>query len=194
MHHAIRMPKAPRPRQVVATAEELDAALAVAAPPLRFVLLCAAEMGMRSGAALRFAPCHLDGDIARVPTKPCATTSLPVTKRVAALMASVDTRNRELPYTALLRGGRLLSPSGLHQQWQRARQAAGLRPSLRLHDFRRRLARQVYGVTSDLRVVQALLGHTHLATTAWYLQDGTTRVTHDTLTAAIRQPESEQQK
>jgi site-specific recombinase XerC len=49
----------------------------------------------------------------------------------------------------------------------------------------------VYKATRDLRVVQALLGHSNLAQTAWYLQDELTEVSVDVLELAKLNPTTE---
>ncbi len=62
---------------------------------------------------------------------------------------------------------------------------------LTLHDLRRTTARNVYRTTRDLRLVQALLGHSDLKTTAWYLQDNLTVVAPSVLELAKLSPVTE---
>jgi integrase len=57
-----------------------------------------------------------------------------------------------------------------YKQLQRGLELAGLPPDYTFHDLRRTMAEKAYAVTHDLRVVQSLLGHDALYSTAYYLQ------------------------
>ncbi len=73
----------------------------------------------------------------------------------------------------------------------RLRRALGITRAIRAHDLRRTTARQVYDHTRDLRLVQALLGHSDLNSTLWYLQADTTEVPVSTLELAKLNPLTE---
>jgi integrase len=54
--------------------------------------------------------------------------------------------------------------------WNDARKKSGIRSELRMHDFRRTQATDVWRVTKDLLAVKRLLGHESVSTTAGYIQ------------------------
>jgi integrase len=64
----------------------------------------------------------------------------------------------------------------------------GITRKLTPHDLRRTTARNVYAITRDLRTVMALLGHSDLNSTAWYLQDNLVTVPASTLELAKLPP------
>jgi integrase/recombinase XerC len=53
--------------------------------------------------------------------------------------------------------------------WTQQRAKAGVTPDLHAHDLRRTCAVTMYELTHDLRAVQAVLGHSNIGTTGWYL-------------------------
>jgi len=46
---------------------------------------------------------------------------------------------------------------------------SGVNPRLTPHDLRRTVAKRVYDITCDLRIVQQLLGHRHITSTLHYI-------------------------
>ncbi len=64
------------------------------------------------------------------------------------------------------------------------KKAVGITRKLTPHDLRRTTARRVYSITQDLRTVQAVLGHSDLNSTMWYLQDNLIKVDLSTLELA----------
>lgn len=175
-----------------------------AAPPylLMWVLLCS-DCAIRSGAATAIGNSHYD-PIARtvsIKTKYGSTQTLPVTEAIAALASQCP--HPTLPWMSQLpRGevrrknctvhmGPLLAPykqPALAMAWAALLHRCGITRRIIPHDLRRTTARAVYSHTHDLRLVQALLGHSHLAHTAWYLQDALTPVPRETLEFAKLNP------
>lgn len=163
---------------------------------LCWLLLCS-DCGIRSGTAAKLTPSQYDASLRllRYRTKHANTQTAHVTERVhAMLMRCSDT---SLPFVCQLprgqhwRGARAeLKPLGhvnvdtLHENFRALKRRLGLRKELKPHDLRRTTARRVYEQTHDLRAVQELLGHRDLATTMWYLQDETSRITAAALEAA----------
>jgi integrase len=64
--------------------------------------------------------------------------------------------------------GRTLDPSALRRRYRRAQAAAGLRP-LRWHDLRHTYGSLLAAAGVDLVTIQAVMGHSALATTGRYL-------------------------
>jgi len=58
----------------------------------------------------------------------------------------------------------------IREAWQRLKRRTGVNPELKPHDLRRTTADLAWEATHDLRIVQQLLGHKSMATTAEYLQ------------------------
>lgn len=73
----------------------------------------------------------------------------------------------------------------------RLRKSLGITRKLTPHDLRRTTARNVYDKTKDLRLVQALLGHSDLNSTLWYLQDNLVNVEVSALELAKLNPTTE---
>ncbi len=73
----------------------------------------------------------------------------------------------------------------------RLRRQLGITRRIHAHDLRRTTARNVYDKTKDLRLVQALLGHSDLNSTLWYLQDNLVNVQVSTLELAKLNPVTE---
>ncbi len=64
--------------------------------------------------------------------------------------------------------GRTLDPSALRRRYRRAQATAGLRP-LRWHDLRHTYGSLLAAAGVDLVTIQAVMGHSALATTGRYL-------------------------
>lgn len=166
------------PRQRVATEAERRAILNGAPLDLRLFILLCSDLALRSGTACSVAPAHRDSqrnEIRLQRMKHGASIVLPLTDNIVACMDAVppDTPERSTkPYVLLL--------STRNQDVQRLAynyRSRFLRlckrlniTDLRPHDLRRTTAEKVYGITSDLRVVQGLLGHRNMSSTTWYLQ------------------------
>jgi integrase/recombinase XerC len=144
------------------------------------------DMAIRSGTAVTLGPSHYDraAGVLTFRTKYQNAQHLPVT---AALRELLDTcTNPDLPFVSqLARGvgrnkhgeyplkplGRATDYHSLIGAFNRLKRSLGITRKLTPHDLRRTTARNVYEITHDLRTVQALLGHSDLNSTMWYLQD-----------------------
>ena len=211
-HHAahylpddvIRPPKA-KPRNVTATDAERLLILGAAPPRLLCWLLMCSDLAIRSGTAATLGPKHYDAGAATLTfaTKYQAIVTLPVTRALAALLDQcLDTT---LPFVAQLAGAvgnqsitrsspplmRPISPVVLTATYRRLLKRLGITRKLTPHDLRRTTARRVYSATRDLRLVQALLGHSDLQSTLWYLQDALTEVPASALELAKLNPITE---
>lgn len=117
---------------------------------------------------------------------------IPVTARLAAML---DTCNGPGPFVVQLSGCKTANAGtiydNLKQQQARLKKRLGITRKLTFHDLRRTTARRVYTITKDLREVQSALGHSDLASTAWYLQDELVTVNRATLELAKLQPPTE---
>ncbi|SNT19085.1 integrase/recombinase XerC [Granulicella rosea] len=161
-----------------------------ARPHMRCWLLLCSDLAIRSGTAIALTPSCYDKDagVLRFRSKYESTVALPVTAELAALLNKCDDPCR--PFIAQL-SGRRSTYGSLSVQFRKLRKLAGVTRQITPHDLRRTTARNVYQITKDLRIVQALLGHADLAHTAWYLQDDMTPVLSSTLELAKLNPTTE---
>lgn len=121
---------------------------------------------------------------------------VPVTSELRALLDQCE--DPALPFVAQLTRGKnwkrpgrplapLMRPMDYHSligAFGKLKRSLGITRKLTPHDLRRTTARNVYALTRDLRTVQALLGHSDLPTTMWYLQDNLTTIPASTLELA----------
>jgi integrase len=77
-----------------------------------------------------------------------------------------------------------IRPDALRRSFIRLKEKCGITRSLKPHDLRRTTATRVYKNTKDLRLVQALLGHSDLGSTFWYLDNEITPVKAEELELA----------
>jgi integrase/recombinase XerC len=189
LHTQIVRVHAPKPRNVTATHTEKTKIMNAAAPFLRCWLLLCSDLAIRSGTAATLGPDHYDRDgrVLTFRTKYGNAQHLPVTATLAALL---DKCNAQGPFVSQLRG-ESTPYSKLAYEFGTLKKRLGITRKLTAHDLRRTTARSVYRITSDLRDVQALLGHTELRTTAWYLQDDLVQVNLSTLELAKLNPTTE---
>ncbi len=172
-----------RPRNVVATDEELFAIKEAAPDHIKLWLLLCSDLAIRSGTAARLGPQNYDPKrrILTFKTKYQEGVRIPVTEEVEALLTTCD-MDHPASFVRQLwqRHGRQNKhhgpgpadtgePSGLAAQFKALRLSLGITRKVTPHDFRRRTAVEVYDQTKDLREVQAVLGHTSIASTVWYL-------------------------
>lgn len=162
------------------------------------------DLAIRSGTAAAMTPAHYDAarHVLTFRTKYDNAQELPVTGELRELL---DTPGLDpgVPFVAQLprgfewRTGRTLmglgrmEHSSLHNAWGKLKRRLGLRPALRPHDLRRTTVRRVYDATRDLRLAQALLGHSDLTSTLWYLQGDQVPVEVSTLELAKLNPLTE---
>ncbi len=79
-------------------------------------------------------------------------------------------------YIQLLRGnlglkGPRISKTTVRQNFYKLRDRAGVSREIRPHDLRRTFAEETLTKTNDIRLVQQILGHSSLSTTAKYLEN-----------------------
>ncbi len=167
----------PKPRQTIATQEELERMVSHAEPWLRlFVLLCC-QLALRFNEAVAISPAHYNPDTQTITyrKKGGDKYTLPITPDIAALFAQAPvTTDPTTPYLQLLRGtnyirAHYLKPDTVRRAFSRLRSKAGVRDNITPHDLRRTVAVTLYELTKDIRVVQQLLGHSQLSSTAGYL-------------------------
>ena len=163
-------PKYPGPRVQIASDEEIAAALRIASPAMKTVLLLCADCGLRSNEAVSIAPEHYSREtkILTWKVKGGWSRSLPVTERLAAWLAEAPEAGASVPFAEAFHG-RGFSQERAHWHWRDIKHRAGIRPEIRLHDLRRTLATKAYRETKDLFAVQQLLGHHTLEATLKYI-------------------------
>lgn len=169
-----------RPRNVVVTDEELSALMAHANVGTRLLLLLCVDLGIRSGTAAMLRRSDYDEfrRELRFVTKKGAAVTMPVTREIDELIRRTPESDGPLLWCwwseRSKRGqGAKLRPEMLKLQvqyyWHMTKRAAGITRDIRLHDLRRKAAVAMYEATGDVRDVQALLGHTSMSSTIWYL-------------------------
>lgn len=151
----------------------------MANPGLRFFILLCADLGLRHTTALSITPRHynpIDKTIFFT-TKNGFQQQLPVTPEIAHTMQFLPPNaNPDNPVYATLNGyqtERGKRSRAMHAAFRKLKLDTGVRLELRIHDLRRSAAETAWAATKDLRAVQAILGHTNIATTNRYLHNRT---------------------
>lgn len=161
--------------------------MALASPHIRCLLMLCSDMAIRSGTASRLTPEHYDRNARTLTftTKYQNRQSLPVPAELARLLDTCEKPGipfvAQLPREDSTRGryfkyDRPLSHQQLSNDWKRLKARAGITRKLTLHDLRRTTAFRIYDATKDVRLVQAVLGHSNLTSTCWYLDHHLTPV------------------
>jgi integrase len=177
----------PKPRNVTATEAERVKVMSLASPHLLCMIMLCSDMAIRSGTAQRLTPEHYD-PVAKTltyDTKYQNRQCLPVPAALALLLDRCSKSG--IPFVAQLeredsqRGkyfkyDRPLSHQQLYLDWMRLKARAGITRKLTYHDLRRTTAFRIYDATRDIRLVQAVLGHSNLTSTCWYLDHHLTEV------------------
>lgn len=182
---ALRKYASIRPRNVTATDEERELVLNAAPPHLRLWLLLCSDLAIRSGTATILNPGHYDRHTRKLTfkTKRDESVMIPVTEEIAQLLNDCDFSstvsfvrqlwNKNKTRQMIAYRGRMPDPHGqsatLSALFCKLRRSLGIDRKLTPHDLRRTTAVAMYEHTKDVRDVQALLGHTSLASTIWYL-------------------------
>lgn len=162
----------PGPRTNIAEPEEIQKLMLAAPPWLKLILMLASHGGLRRSDCLRIAPQHYDRQrklITIQQQKTGQTVQLPVPPQLAAALEAIPTINENVPFYEAMRG-KPISNEGLTAAYQRTKKAAGVRQEVWIHDLRRTLAVSLYELSKDLRVVEQMLGHRSLSSTAHYLE------------------------
>lgn len=174
----IPKPRTPKSRTVVATPDELIQLFTTAEPWLRCYLCLAYGLGLRHAEACSIAPANFNKADHTITfrKKGGDPFTLPTTRELEAMFRlAPESEDPAVSYIQLLRGNvglraKNISTTTVRQSFYRLRKAAGVNPSIRPHDLRRTLAVETLEKTKDIRLVQQILGHSSLATTAKYLE------------------------
>jgi integrase len=168
---AVEMPKTPKPRSVTPTPGELASARSVPQLWLRWIVLCASEAGLRTTTAVRVKVGECQTGRIQTATKGGQRTDVPVSPRLAALLAILPPASPEARVVDVL-AGEPVREDRRFKAWGKWKKKTGIRKELRLHDLRRGLARSMLESGSTLRQIQRLLSHKMLTSTMWYLDAG----------------------
>lgn len=182
-----------RPRNVIASRAEVDAILDAASPSLRLFLLLCSDMALRSGTANAISGSQYVATTGtlRFNSKAQSRQALPVTAEIRAILDPLDHLS-PIPYVWQLRiAEHRIGPKPtvycsdlLRTELKKLCKSLGIQKRIIPHDLRRTTAVAVYNQTQDLRVVKALLGHTDMKTTLWYLDHDLTPVSVNVLERA----------
>lgn len=137
-----------------------------------FILLCA-DLALRFNEARTATLGDYDREkkTVTVQTKGGNTLTLPVTDELRAIIESIPpSADPNKPMLELL-AGKPIRKDAIRYEWRKAKTTANLADNLRPHDLRRTAATNLWGITHNLRLVQQLLGHQSLSTTARYIVD-----------------------
>lgn len=161
--------------------------MSLASPHMLCMVMLCSDMAIRSGTAQVLAPEQYDrvAKTLTYDTKYQNRQCLPVPAALALLLDRCDKPG--VPFVAQLereqsqRGryfkcDRPLSHQQLYLDWHRLKKRAGITRKLTYHDLRRTTAFRVYDKHRDIRLVQAILGHSNLTSTCWYLDHHLTEV------------------
>jgi integrase len=162
----------PSPRKTIATPGDLRKLIDASPTWLRTIILLAAHGGFRRSDCMRVAPIHYNAEARTITIdqqKTGQTVSVPVSDELAANLEAAPEAQPLTPFYQIHRGAPITN-SGLNAAWHRLKTKTGADAELWLHDLRRTLAVSLYEVSKDLRVVEQMLGHTSLASTATYLE------------------------
>lgn len=177
----------PAPRDVTVTEAERDLFLNAAPMYLRCWLLLCSDLALRSGTAARVAPEHYDSGKQEVSitTKMGRVIHLPVTDELARLFAAIPHTGKpprpvdtSTPYALQLHSRKKATLITLRTSFWKLRTSLGITRNLRPHDLRRTTAVKTLEITGDIRVVQAILGHSQLRSTLAYLDHRNQSVSH----------------
>jgi integrase len=187
------MPAVAAPRNVTATADERNKLIAAAAPHLRCWLLLCSDLAMRSGTAAKIAPRHYDAARGTLTfsTKKGREMCLPITAELEGMLRPLANADAATPFVCLLHRNGRIHVENLRAAMRRLMKRLGINRRIIAHDLRRTTAVQVYEGSHDLRLVQAVLGHRHLASTLHYLDHRMTKVGAPTLELAKLNPHTE---
>lgn len=170
LHHIPRL-RAPEPRSVTATPEEIEKLVAAAPAHMKLFLYLCHQLALRFTEAWELCPAAYDkpASTIRVRTKGHKTRTLPVTPEIKALLDTAEPYDDPMERYLSLLSGRVMQQETIRKQFKALVRATGCNPALNPHDLRRTTANAAYALTKDLRVVQQLLGHTRFQSTAWYM-------------------------
>ena len=177
--HELPKVRTPRSRTVVATPEEIRLLLTRAEPWLRCYLHLTCQLGLRHSEACSVSPQsfnHTDHTISFT-KKGGDPHTLPTTRELEAIFnLAPETDDPTVSYIQLLRGnlglkGPRISKTTVRQSFYKLRDRLGVNNQVRPHDLRRTFAVKAFEDTNNIRLVQQILGHSSLSTTAKYLEN-----------------------
>ena len=191
---AVPRVQVPPPRAVTVTSEERARILSACDKSMRCWILLCSDLAIRSGTAALIAPRNFDPEANTITfrTKFGTNQTLPLTAELAAMFRSLPRdADATKPYVAhFSRLGRIgINP--LRKKLRDMLVTLGIQKQITPHDLRRTTAVRMYQLTGDLRSVQALLGHSDLSTTLYYLDHRTTPVDLSALELAKLPPATE---
>jgi integrase/recombinase XerC len=182
-----------RPRSVTVERAHLEDVLYVVPIHVRLWLLLCSDLAIRSGTAAGLGPRHYNRDTSSLQftTKKQAQVHLPVTEEIQALIQQCDL-NLDVPFVRQLwqattgpAMNKLTSvfntTMSLRATMRRSIAAAGMPHTFIPHDLRRTTAVAMLEHTHDIRDVQAILGHSSLQSTIWYLDHDLRPIKRSTL-------------
>lgn len=164
--------RAPRPRAIVPTNDELRRLKTSAQPFMRAWLILAAELGLRISETLRVCDATHNAQTRSITiiTKGAKPRTLPTTQELESLFGiAPSATDPTTPLIARLHG-RPISASQLRRYWSKLKKQTGTREEIHPHDLRRSAAERLYDQTRDIRAVQRMLGHDDLTSTMQYLE------------------------
>ncbi len=169
IHALVGLGRRASPRPVVYPDGAVEALLRCSPPFLQVIILLCHDCALRAVTAVTVGAHHYDAQkqMLGVITKGHRSVHIPVSGRLAALLRSAP---RGAGSFATRLRGQPVSYSTAYRALRHALEAAQLPLDYTFHDLRRTMAEKAYSVTHDLRVVQTLLGHDALYSTAYYLQ------------------------
>ena len=179
------------PRGKIVQSEVLETLLAKAPPHLRLYLLLCSDTCIRSGTVVQITEQNWNPATEQlcITTKANAVVTLPTSERLARLLREAVAYPAP-PETPLVQ--RLGGPVTRWRGHAYGRQLKMLLANLGLepftsHDLRRSQARRMYESTKDLRLAQAILGHSNIASTFHYLMPHIKQVTREQVETASRE-------
>ncbi|MGB7435532.1 MAG: site-specific integrase [Candidatus Acidiferrum sp.] len=136
-------------------------------------MIIARHLGLRVSEAAKIKPADwnaFDHSLTLNERKCDNNSTLPLPAELRSTFAMCAQRAPNTPIVFTL-GARSISRQTVHTHLQKALKKAKITRPLHFHDLRRTIATDVLLNTKDLRQVQRLLGHRHLATTFAYIGD-----------------------
>jgi integrase/recombinase XerC len=179
MTHGLPKIRTPKARTVIAKPDELRKLFTTAEPWLRCYLCLTYGLGLRHAEACSISPRSFNKDDHTITftKKGGDQFTLPTTRELEAIFNQApETDDPSVSYLQLLRGNlglksKNISTVAVRQSFYKLRKRAGVNEEIRPHDLRRTLAVETLNRTKDIRLVQQILGHSSLSTTAKYLEN-----------------------
>ncbi|HLZ13283.1 MAG TPA: tyrosine-type recombinase/integrase [Candidatus Acidoferrum sp.] len=155
------------------TDEQREKLLAASPAWLRFAIQLYADHGLRFTSALKVKPkdFNYETGILMVETKGGYQQAIPVTKTIRHYIETLPERASAEETIVEILAGKKITTDGVRKAFRRCRREAGIPEDVNPHNFRRAIATKAWKETKDIRVVQQILGHHSMHTTARYIVD-----------------------